>query len=32
MQTYLLYASGDICIMATVNHKTAFRESGEIGK
>ena len=32
MCTYLLYAHGDLCIMAKVSHKGAFREAGEIGR
>jgi hypothetical protein len=32
MTTFLLYAHGDMCIMAKVNHKGALREAGDIGK
>ena len=32
MHTYMLYSSGDFCILALVNHKGAFREAGDIGK
>lgn len=32
MSTYLLYAHGDMCIMARVNHKGAAREAGDIGR
>jgi hypothetical protein len=32
MFTYLLYAHGDLCIMAKVYHKGAIREAGDIGR
>jgi hypothetical protein len=32
MHTYLLYSSGDFCVIALVNHKGAMREAGDIGK
>jgi len=32
MHSYVLYANGDICIMAKINHKGALREAGDIGK
>jgi hypothetical protein len=32
MNTYLLYAHGDMCIMANIEHKGSIREAGDIGK
>lgn len=32
MTTFLLYAHGDLCIMAKVHHKGAIREAGDIGR